>query len=51
MQKQVEIIALVDRETLGIKKGEILRMELEDDALVMLYHEQAKGLIQIISEK
>lgn len=47
MKKLVKITALKDRQTLNIKAGEVLEMELEGDALVMLYHEQTLGLVKV----
>lgn len=47
MKKTVEITALKDRETLHLKQGDKLTLELEGDALVKLYNEQMLGLIEI----
>lgn len=47
MKKKVKITALIERPTLCLKKGDILQMEFEDDALIALHNEEIKGFIKI----
>lgn len=47
MEKRVIVTALQDRPTLGLKKGDKLKLNVNSDELVKLYGEAVKGLITV----